>query len=354
MSRFLYLVTISITKTRDQVVIIMDLSCPLPPYLLAAIVAEAAEAEIRALATQLHTESDEHDMVSSPYFEFGGPGRNQGGFGVPKPFSTLGKRRQYAPRADTRLLRVCRDWKSCHSWKRWIGTPPREGEMAWDEFRFKFRTPWPVFNYILSETRRSGYFPDETTPGRGRRPHPLGLKVSAALRYCTLGVPLEALESDSGCSRQAIQQFSIGYPCPKGEKKERPAEDAGWFNWFVSRFMPEWIRPPRNTNEVKMHQRIFASSGFPGAFASMDAVHCGPWDNCPSQDQHTYIGKEGFPTLVWNFCVSNTKWIYSMHGPFAGSKNDKRIVRSDPFIDEVRILIVYLVSIYTKILCPCS
>ena len=312
----------------------MAFSAPLPSYLLAAIVVEA-EAEEQVLAAELDGAASD-GMLLTPYFEFGGPGRNQGGLGVPRVSSLLGKRRKYAPRAETRLLRVCRDWKSCHSWNRWIGNPPRDGEMAWDEFRFKFRTPWPVFTYILSETRRSGYFPDETVPSVGRRPHPLGLKVSAALRYCTLGVPLEALESDSGCSRQALHLFIFGTPPAMiGKRKERPIEDAGWLNWFVFRFFREWIHPPTTTDELKMHQRIFATSGFPGAIASMDAVHCGPWDNCPSQDQHTYKGKEGFPTLVWNYCVSNTKWIFSMHGPFAGTKNDKQIVRSDPFIREV-------------------
>ena len=68
----------------------MELFAPLPPDLLAAIVAEA-EAEQKLLAAELDYENEVHDMLLlTPYFEFGGPGRNQGGCGIPRVSSLLG------------------------------------------------------------------------------------------------------------------------------------------------------------------------------------------------------------------------------------------------------------------------
>eukprot|EP00873_Tetraselmis_striata_P012541 jgi/Tetstr1/432805/TSEL_022157.t1 len=49
---------------------------------------------------------------------------------------------------------------------------PLEGSLAWDEFRFKFRVPWPMFNWLLQRTRASKHFPDETLKKDGNPPAP--------------------------------------------------------------------------------------------------------------------------------------------------------------------------------------
>ena len=115
-----------------------------------------------------------------------------------------------------------------------------------------------------------------------------------------------------------------------------PPEQAWWFHWFVRHFQGDWIKPPTSRTEIQKHQRLFALCGFLGVVSSQDVVHPGAWDNCPSQERYLYTGKEGFPTLVWNVNVAHTRQILSMHGPFAGSKNDKTIVRTDPFVHKVR------------------
>eukprot|EP00873_Tetraselmis_striata_P002256 jgi/Tetstr1/422520/TSEL_001281.t1 len=65
-----------------------------------------------------------------------------------------------------------------------------------------------------------------------------------------------------------------------------------------------------------------------------DAVHNGGYDNAPASERANMVGKEGYPTLAWNVNVGHQKLIFSVHGPFAGGRNDKTIVRADPFISE--------------------
>ncbi len=50
------------------------------------------------------------------------------------------------------------------------------------EFRAKFRIPYTMFEEILQATRDSGLFPNDLVKEGGTRPHPLSLKVMAALR----------------------------------------------------------------------------------------------------------------------------------------------------------------------------
>ena len=291
------------------------------------------------------------------YFTWLGTGiRRQGGLGVSRPRTNHGgPRREYAPGAPTKIARRVRDWKTSYFWQRFMVSPPREGQLAWDEFRLKFRTPWPVFNYIVAETRRVGIFPDETVRKQGRKPFPLGLKVAAALRYLALGVPIPGLEDGSGLSAPALQQFMFGHDVMQHDEEndrytlvppaELPADQAGWFYWFVKHFEHQFVRMPTTTNEIRQHQRLFAMCGFPGAIGSQDGLHPGCWDNCPSQEKYLCTGKEGFPTLVYNMVVGHTRQLFSMHGPFAGTKNDKTIVRTDPFIHKVQTCLSILMQI---------
>ena len=274
--------------------------------------------------------------------------RRQGGLGVERMQTKHGgARRLYAQGAATKIARRVRDWKTSYFWQRFLVSPPREGQMAWDEFRLKFRTPWPVFNYIVAETRRGGVFPDELIVKKGRKPFPLGLKVAYALRYLALGVPMSGIEDGSGLSTATLQEFMFGHDVLQHDEEsgrdtlvppaDLPPQQAGWFHWFVNHFQRQFVREPSTTNEIRQHQRLFAMCGFPGAIASQDGLHPGCWDNCPSQEKYLHTGKEGFPTLVYNMVVGHTRQIFSMHGPFAGTKNDKTIVRTDPFIHKVRL-----------------
>ena len=51
---------------------------------------------------------------------------------------------------------------------------------------------------------------------------------------------------------------------------------------------------------------------------------------------HRYTGKEGFPTIVYNVCVSHAGEMFSVSDGFPGATNDKTVVRFDPGITALR------------------
>mmetsp|Transcript_33770 Transcript_33770/g.95556 ORF Transcript_33770/g.95556 Transcript_33770/m.95556 type:complete len:119 (+) Transcript_33770:463-819(+) len=108
----------------------------------------------------------------------------------------------------------------------------------------------------------------------------------------------------------------------------------GWFVWFVEEFYMDWTHPPTAV-ELRRIRKTFARCGFPGAVSSQEGVHTA-WDNAPSQDRYLYSGKEGYPTLVRNVNVTHSRIIMNIHGPFAGGRNDKTIVRDDSFINMLK------------------
>ena len=207
-----------------------------------------------------------------------------------------------------------RDPRTSMWFQRYLSQPMRVGTLSRDSFRSKLRAPWPMFNWLLDETRRSGLFADEMRPKPGNPPLPLGLKVAASLRYLALGCHVEANEEGAALGRSTLSHFQ-----PR------------WLQWVVDTYSDEWIRPPRTVEELIREERKFRMCGLPGCIASMDGVHC-PWDRCQSQERYNYVGKEGYPTVAWNVCVSHSKMILSVHGPFGGNKIDKTMVRSDRFI----------------------
>lgn len=250
-----------------------------------------------------HVGEDEEDMEFNPLGTTrNGGGRRQGGKGIAR--LDIAARRPYQEADAERGVerRATRNFHMAYWNRRYFQNPPREGSLAWDEFRLKFRTPWPIFNWLLEETRRSGDFPDELKRNRGRQPAPLGLKVAVALRYLALGVPADGLEESSELSPKTIEFFLFGMDRQEGADQEV----IGWYRWFKLKFQGGWLSLPSCVSGIKRVQKVYDADGFPGGFTSMDAVHT-PWDNCPSQDKYLFVGKEGYPTLVWNVHVTHNR-----------------------------------------------
>ena len=64
------------------------------------------------------------------------------------------------------------------------------GTLVYNDFSKKFCVSPERFRVILEAARKDKVGPDEKAfqPGQGRKPHPLGLKVLAMLRYLAVGV----------------------------------------------------------------------------------------------------------------------------------------------------------------------
>jgi len=75
------------------------------------------------------------------------------------------------------------------------------------EFKYKFRVSYETFEKILAATRESGVFPDDFNPSSGQRPHPLSMKVLAALRRLALGIPVDGLVDMVAISYKVLREF---------------------------------------------------------------------------------------------------------------------------------------------------
>ena len=110
--------------------------------------------------------------------------------------------------------------------------------------------------------------------------------------------------------------------------------------WFVERYYDTWVKWPETEDELRHCEQLYARQGLPGCIASMDGVHLA-WDNTPAPASAQHRGKEGYPTLVFNVCVSHTRRILNVAGAFPGARNDKTTVKVDTFVRAVRTMAVY-------------
>ncbi len=100
-----------------------------------------------------------------------------------------------------------------------LSAPPRLGERAWEDFRYKFRLPLPMFNWILRCAKEDGRFPFHRPLRGGHDPASMCLKAAAFFRWLAVGAHVSMYYESSGCSRQTLQAF---FPI--------------FGNWLVERF----------------------------------------------------------------------------------------------------------------------
>jgi hypothetical protein len=67
----------------------------------------------------------------------------------------------------------------------------------------------------------------------------------------------------------------------------------------------------------------------------MDVVHV-KWANCPTGNNNHAKGKEGYPTLAFQFLTDFNCRILAIYGPQFGSRNDKDIVKHDDNVRAIR------------------
>lgn len=103
---------------------------------------------------------------------------------------------------------------------------------------------------------------------------------------------------------------------------------------FARDFYPRWVKMP-NREELKEIMQTYDEVGMTGAMGSMDGTHI-EWTLCPYSQRPSFIGKEGYPTIVYNVVVSHELRVMSCTRGFPGAHNDKTIVRFDKFANSVR------------------
>lgn len=86
--------------------------------------------------------------------------------------------------------------------------------------------------------------------------------------------------------------------------------------------------------------------GFTGAIGSTDVTHI-KWLCCPHSWGRQYTGKEGFATIAYQAIVDPTGRVLAVTKGFAGSMNDKTIIRYDLAVRKIKTDPVYTQKEYT-------
>jgi hypothetical protein len=177
------------------------------------------------------------------------------------------------------------------------------------EFRCRYGVPYHTYEALVHKCRHV-YNLDVDPRQRARGTvAPLELQLVCALRMLRRG----------SCPLDDSDHTSIG-----------GAAIRSFFHKFCAAIVQHeadvWLCPPSTEQDIEKAVDMYAKRGFPGCIGSVDVVHV-PWDRCPAALASSFIGKEGYPTVAYEVTVRHDKWIMAASRGFAGSWNDKTIVK---------------------------
>jgi hypothetical protein len=170
---------------------------------------------------------------------------------------------------------------------------------------------------------------------------PRELLVMGVLKTLGRGLVLEELETGSRVSKTAHGAFLHSF-----------------IKELVLRQYAEHIRAPSTVEEIRECVEPYRNVGFDGAIGSTDCTHIPvcmstclrslhclmvwrwcmsiQWDSVPFSLRNQHIGKEGYPTRVFEMTVNHNRLVLSVTAGFPGTVADITVARSDGFIDRLR------------------
>ena len=191
------------------------------------------------------------------------------------------------------------------------------GHREYDIFRRRFAVTFERYKEFVEKAR--SWNMSKETDALNRPSVPLEIKVLGALRMVAKGCSFDAIAELSGMSIQTMQRFFHRY-----------------MDLFVKEFKDEWIKYPKTFAEAEKFMEHYKKLGFPGAVTSVDATHV-LFDMCPVGLASIYTGKEGVPTIAYEVAVSPMgECLFVTMPGHPGSRNDKTIVKTDDFIQQVK------------------
>lgn len=193
-------------------------------------------------------------------------------------------------------------------------------------FRRRFAVPFSTFRNIVEEARSwmsmkgnlDEKLGDSRADCRGTEGVPLELKILGALRMLAKGCSFDAIAELSGMSISTMQPFFHYF-----------------WNKFTEVYREIWIKYPKTPEEAADNLAVYRRLGFPGAVGSVDCTHV-LWERCPAQFQSTYTGKEKKATVAYEVTVNHSRRILHISDGHPGSRNDKTIVKTDTFVQELK------------------
>ena len=189
------------------------------------------------------------------------------------------------------------------------------------EFRKKFRVPPCLFTELKMETMHDERFADTGTPAcfkkRGPPRASLDMKMVACLRILATGCQFDAFEEAAGLDKETVRRFFHQ-----------------WMDHLASTVAPLHIKPPEG-EELDACMDVYRKLGFPGAVMSVDATHV-PWDRVPCAHHADHVGKEKFPSLVWNAHVTHDRQFRHVQQAQPGARNDKTLAHYDWLMQSIK------------------
>ena len=153
----------------------------------------------------------------------------------------------------------------------------------------------------------------------GKKPLPLPLKLMASLRFLALGCVWDGVAEIFHCSRPPLMKWFKDVFLP----------------WMMKHKYPVHVKLPRTDKELADVVRPFQAAGFPGMCGLADGVHV--WfTGFNNGVKHRFIGKERFPTVVWNVTVDYDGRPIHVSRIAAGATNDKQMAdEHDRFLNDI-------------------
>jgi hypothetical protein len=156
------------------------------------------------------------------------------------------------------------------------------------KFRRRFRVPYPLYQYIVSECNRVNLF---NIKSESRVRVPTEFKVLIALRILGRGNCYDEISELSGSHESTCHAIFHEF-----------------VNAFVDHFYDVYVKTPTGERMTKV-KRMYEQLGLPGCRGSMDCTHL-PWDKCCASLKVQCTGKEKEPTLSFNCIVDHTRLVH--------------------------------------------
>ena len=234
------------------------------------------------------------------------------------------RRRRRKRRSSNRMYRIESVKTSC--WYREFLKPGPVRELTYElsgpdrhsEFRDFFRMPLSKLDELVDILIRRGYIKmPRSLFRRGEFQERAELLVMAALHILAKGATFKCCRTLTHISTSEVRKFFFAFLDAMVDMKD------------------EYIFLPPNVTALNRVMQAYSNLGLPGACGSMDVVHI-KWSACPAGDHNRAKGKEGYPTIAFQCITDNTRRFLSVYGPQFGTRNDKEIVKLDPFIRKIR------------------
>lgn len=203
-----------------------------------------------------------------------------------------------------------------------ISTPTsRNGK----DFRRMFRTPFPVFEFIVNECRATNEpaFNYEQNIKAGQVAIPLELKILFVLRVLGSGL---LMRDGAELTNNFISN----------------TEGTSFFKMFCKLFRkhfgPKYIKPLTD-DALLRSMREYLMIGLAGCVGSVDGVFI-PWDAIPFEDGNLCKGDKG-KGLLFEVIVTHCKRCISIEGSYYSTINDAGSVKYSKFLSDLKEKKIY-------------